>query len=368
MLSKGSGTISGQAALLGWVQRKIAPSGVNVVNFTSNWSDGRALCALLALVDPAAVRECHFGGATAQLEALRTAVRAFERLGVAPLMDPEDMVEGDRLSMMTYLSEIRKRWGTITSEEPDTSRVPEPDTSRVPELALPASPTVAPVDVASPDAVPARVRELERENTQLRLRVEHLERDHDRLRKTPPPKSPRGRPPTSPQVLVSPHDAYPLRSVLVALVASALVWLASRSVLGVLPDVPVVPAVLCFEVVRFFGVVALSFPLFVGVALIASGAALAWLSDQQRIKSGATTLLQFGYYGVSRNPFYLGCAAALVGCALALNALASLLLAAAWVTFVHTVILPDEEKRLREAYEDEWEFYAQNVPRWLGPL
>eukprot|EP00026_Physarum_polycephalum_P006104 Phypoly_transcript_06145.p1 GENE.Phypoly_transcript_06145~~Phypoly_transcript_06145.p1 ORF type:complete len:556 (-),score=104.69 Phypoly_transcript_06145:172-1758(-) len=95
------------AELLEWVNRAI-PS-YNIKNFSKDWKDGKAICALVDYLKPDAVdlsllekRSPHDNAADA--------IQAAEvNLQIPPIMDAADMVidEPDDLSIMTYLSYFR---------------------------------------------------------------------------------------------------------------------------------------------------------------------------------------------------------------------------------------------------------------------
>lgn len=92
-----------------WVKKRVASvdASLAVSNFTSDWQDGRAFCALMASLCPT-----HFAMRPEQVAAADTAARlaaAFrtaEALSVPQLVDASDFGL-ERLSMMTYLSEFQ---------------------------------------------------------------------------------------------------------------------------------------------------------------------------------------------------------------------------------------------------------------------
>lgn len=93
--------------LLRWVQSKIPE--YNIKNWTSDWNDGRAVCAL---VD--AVRPGHFPDhkSLTPADALNNATRgidAAEKIGVDKLIYPQEMIHPkvDKLAMMTYIAQFR---------------------------------------------------------------------------------------------------------------------------------------------------------------------------------------------------------------------------------------------------------------------
>lgn len=135
MRSSSSSSISGATALLKWVQGKVKGSrffpDLEVVNFTTSWSDGRAFCALLSLVDADEASLCKFDTPEERKKTFSVVFGAFERRGVPKLLEEEDMLISvpERLSIMTYVSEIRKRWGTVSRESEAAAEEEEEKTS-----------------------------------------------------------------------------------------------------------------------------------------------------------------------------------------------------------------------------------------------
>ncbi|ELR24683.1 gelation factor, putative [Acanthamoeba castellanii str. Neff] len=98
--------------LLQWVNAQIAPYNVDkpVVNFTTNWCDGRVLSALCDSVQPGVLTPTDMSALTNDaLQDLEKAMQtALDHFNIARLIDPEDMVNTpDELSLMTYLSAFR---------------------------------------------------------------------------------------------------------------------------------------------------------------------------------------------------------------------------------------------------------------------
>lgn len=100
--------LRGPDALMAWAQRcTLGYPNVNVNNFTSAWRDGLAFAAIVHSQDPSAL---DFNSLTPEdpLKNLSLAFGAAERLGVPPLIDPEDVLVGsapDRFCILTYLSQ-----------------------------------------------------------------------------------------------------------------------------------------------------------------------------------------------------------------------------------------------------------------------
>ena len=78
-------------------------------NFTTHWSDGRRLCALVDSYEPGTVP--HFDEDEEPLAVAEWGIdAAMELLEVPPVLTPDDMTHPnlDELSMITYLSVFRE--------------------------------------------------------------------------------------------------------------------------------------------------------------------------------------------------------------------------------------------------------------------
>jgi hypothetical protein len=100
--------LSTKDALLVWAQRNTAGhAGVNVENFSMSWRDGLALCALVHNLDPSLIP---YGSLKAEnaAENIELALSiSEERLDVARLFDPQDILDlarPDEKSIMTYVA------------------------------------------------------------------------------------------------------------------------------------------------------------------------------------------------------------------------------------------------------------------------
>lgn len=93
--------------LLQWVRKQIPEYNIN--NFTEDWRDGKALCALGESLKPGIVDLSQMKHKS-PLENARTGTDAAEReLGIPPILNPEDLIspDVDELSVMTYISYFR---------------------------------------------------------------------------------------------------------------------------------------------------------------------------------------------------------------------------------------------------------------------
>jgi protein-S-isoprenylcysteine O-methyltransferase Ste14 len=111
------------------------------------------------------------------------------------------------------------------------------------------------------------------------------------------------------------------------------------------------------------------------IVLIVLGVALIAMSLRSFARAGttpnplhpknATELVTSGAYALSRNPMYVGDAVALVGIAVWLGSLPSLLPIAAFIVYVDRVQIAAEEKAMAEIFGDRYTAYRRHVRRWL---
>jgi spectrin beta len=101
--------LKGKDALLQWAQN--AAQGykdVNITNFTTSWKDGLAFAAIIHYYRPSAIDFKSLKKENAR-QNLETAFAAAEKIGIAPLLDPEDMLDitvPDMRSVLTYVSSM----------------------------------------------------------------------------------------------------------------------------------------------------------------------------------------------------------------------------------------------------------------------
>ncbi|HKW97196.1 MAG TPA: isoprenylcysteine carboxylmethyltransferase family protein [Bryobacteraceae bacterium] len=79
----------------------------------------------------------------------------------------------------------------------------------------------------------------------------------------------------------------------------------------------------------------------------------------------SVALVTWGPYRFTRNPMYVGLAAAYVGEAGLLHQLFPLLLLPLTIGYLDRVVIPLEEKKLREVFGAKYESYSGKVRRWL---
>ena len=125
--------LTGITALLAWCKRITSGyAGVNVVNLTESWRSGLALCAIIArfrpdLLDYARLRE----GQVYNNCSLAFNI-AEKDLGIARLLDAEDMVQMeqlDELSIITYLAQFYHKFRDQTPHPATRVSLDRQDTS-----------------------------------------------------------------------------------------------------------------------------------------------------------------------------------------------------------------------------------------------
>ncbi|XP_074166227.1 F-actin-monooxygenase MICAL1 isoform X1 [Sminthopsis crassicaudata] len=102
-----------QEELLLWCQKQTAGyPGVRVMDFSSSWVDGRALCALVHRLRPTLLDFSSLQGAGA-LETTALAVKLAEQeLGISPVIPPQVLVAGtDPLGLIAYLTHFYSAFG-----------------------------------------------------------------------------------------------------------------------------------------------------------------------------------------------------------------------------------------------------------------
>ena len=72
-----------------------------------------------------------------------------------------------------------------------------------------------------------------------------------------------------------------------------------------------------------------------------------------------------GPFRISRNPTYLGMLLILLGTALSLQSLSSLLVAAVFFLIINFTWIRHEENKLSEIFKEDWQDYSSKTRRWL---
>ncbi|XP_071657671.1 spectrin beta chain, non-erythrocytic 2 [Patagioenas fasciata] len=115
---------SAKDALLLWCQMKTAGyPGVHVQNFSTSWRDGRAFNAVIHRHRPELVPAPW--GSSAQQRLLNAFSVAEKELGLAPLLDPEDVCveQPDERSVLTYVSALYHRLSSMSATERNRRRL-----------------------------------------------------------------------------------------------------------------------------------------------------------------------------------------------------------------------------------------------------
>jgi actinin alpha len=120
-----TGSHSGVAPLLAWVQKKLSGvAGVNVLDTTKSWSSGAAFCALLGVSRPnlldLSTIDLLSENKAVQLANLTRAFTIMRELGVKLYLDPEDVIGPldapfyvpDEKSIWTQIAELHRFFGS----------------------------------------------------------------------------------------------------------------------------------------------------------------------------------------------------------------------------------------------------------------
>jgi len=78
-----------------------------------------------------------------------------------------------------------------------------------------------------------------------------------------------------------------------------------------------------------------------------------------------SALVTTGIYRLTRNPMYLGMAALLLGTAITVGALTTLLVPGIFMVIIQFRFILPEEAMLRELFPEEFPAYCSRVRRWL---
>lgn len=112
----------------------------------------------------------------------------------------------------------------------------------------------------------------------------------------------------------------------------------------------------------------------VGIVLIIIGISFIVLARREFARYGQPTdpghptikVVKTGVFAISRNPLYLGGVLVLLGIALAMNLLWTLVTLLASILVCHYVLIVPEEKYLAAKFGEEYEAYSATVQRWFG--
>lgn len=113
----------------------------------------------------------------------------------------------------------------------------------------------------------------------------------------------------------------------------------------------------------------------VGLLTLAGGVLVAVLGVVEFRRAGTTVnpmsperssnVVTSGVYRWSRNPMYLGMAAALAGLSLSVGTAAGLLVTAGFCAYLSRFQIAPEERRLLEAFGEPYARYLREVRRWI---
>ena len=122
--------------LLGWVQKRCAPFNVQVDNFTSAFSDGRAFCALTSSIDAG----FKFKEKTELVDARQRLDSSFhfneDHLQIPRLLNAEHLLPPfvvDEKSVITYISLVYQEHGRTKAIKPEPEPEPEPEVQGISE-------------------------------------------------------------------------------------------------------------------------------------------------------------------------------------------------------------------------------------------
>jgi len=79
----------------------------------------------------------------------------------------------------------------------------------------------------------------------------------------------------------------------------------------------------------------------------------------------SATLVTSGPYRFTRNPMYVGLTIAYLGEAAILKHVWPVILLPLTLAYLNGIVIPLEEARLREAFQDEYDRYRARVRRWI---
>jgi len=130
--------MSAKEQLLFWINNQI-PS-YEIKNFTTDWQDGKALCALANAVEPDKEQKLLQFENDPIADCTRGVKYATDCMAIPPVMDADDIVKyPDQLAMMTYASYFR---------DYSLAKVPQP------EVVIPGTPPPEKPDTASNEFTP----------------------------------------------------------------------------------------------------------------------------------------------------------------------------------------------------------------------
>ena len=112
---------------------------------------------------------------------------------------------------------------------------------------------------------------------------------------------------------------------------------------------------------------------YAGILLMITGIVLNMLSDRIFKKLNTTVkpdqkpavMIDYGPFGISRNPMYLGMALFLFGTGILLGSVTSFTGALLFIAVMEIYFIPGEEKAMTDAFGEEYLNYKKKVRRWV---
>ena len=139
------------------------------------------------------------------------------------------------------------------------------------------------------------------------------------------------------------------------------------------PPVILLSALIIQSVLYFTYPVLLNLSIFFGIFVVLLGIILVYISLKKLSKMETTfipdgepiKLVVDGPFIISRNRTYLGMLLILLGTALSLQSLSSLLVAAVFFLIINFTWITHEEKKLSKIFGEDWQEYSSKTRRWL---
>ena len=139
------------------------------------------------------------------------------------------------------------------------------------------------------------------------------------------------------------------------------------------PPVILLSALIIQSVLYFTYPVLLNLSIFFGIFVVLLGIILVYISLKKLSRMETTfipdgeprKLVVDGPFRISRNPTYLGMLLILLGTALSLQSLSSLLVAAVFFLIINFTWIRHEENKLSEIFKEDWQDYSSKTRRWL---
>ena len=76
-------------------------------------------------------------------------------------------------------------------------------------------------------------------------------------------------------------------------------------------------------------------------------------------------LVMTGPFKFSRNPIYLGMFGIILATAFLMQSLSALMIPILFILILENTWIPHEEKKLQEKFNNEWDHYCAQTPKWI---